>query len=44
MSEKRKCVKCDESVYASYKTKYYCINHLREVLKTEKESQNKVNQ
>jgi hypothetical protein len=41
LSENRKCVKCDEPVYASYKTEYFCVDHLREILETKEEHQTK---
>ncbi len=35
----KSCCKCDEPFYASYKGKYYCVNHLKEVLIKEKKIQ-----
>ena len=30
------CCKCEQAFYASYKGKYYCSKHLKEVLKKER--------
>ncbi|UCE13925.1 MAG: hypothetical protein JSV04_01810 [Candidatus Heimdallarchaeota archaeon] len=37
MKTDRRCCKCDEPFYASYKGKYYCPAHLEEQLAYEKQ-------
>ena len=44
MRQNKKCTRCDNDFYASYKGKYYCTYHLEQVLNEEKlKSNNNVN-
>lgn len=37
LETQKKCSKCEQPVYASYKNRYFCATHLKEFLKEEKE-------